>query len=152
MKKIYYIYIAIAVIILAIIALYWKQIFGAKPKPAPKNNLLSNKIPKNAGAGGATIGSKSPIPLVGKTGVTSGGLDDTKILSLGSTGPEVKELQQLMNSIDSNNHIDVDGVFGPDTLSELKAVAGVESVKLSDAWSWFVATSYNPFDIIRQYY
>ena len=86
--------------------LYWK-----KKKKENEDNLLIDDIPEPP-----TV--VNPIPQVGAS------LDRNKVLSKGSKGLEVRELQRLLG-------VTIDGDFGANTLKALQAKKGVSTISLT---------------------
>jgi hypothetical protein len=74
-------------------------------------------VPGNIGTG---VGGYGP-----RTGTASPGSDSEKrLLGIGTTGGEVRILQQLLNLDGAAPALDVDGNFGPLTTAALKAETG----------------------------
>lgn len=86
--------------------LYWK-----KKKKEKDDDLLLDDIPEPP-----TV--VNPIPTAGAS------LDRNKLLSKGSKGLEVRELQRLLG-------VAIDGDFGANTLKALQAKKGVSSISLA---------------------
>jgi len=84
----------------------------------------------NAGSGSITSGPFAPSS-------SAGNLDEGKLLSQGSTGPEVAELQRLINSgyqvAGVEKSISTDGIFGPITANALNELTSRFQITLSDA-------------------
>ncbi|RUT67731.1 LPXTG cell wall anchor domain-containing protein [Flavobacterium cupreum] len=87
--------------------LYWK-----KKKKEKENDLLLDDIPEPP-----TVVS-NPVPTAGAT------LDRNKVLSKGSKGLEVRELQRLLG-------VKIDGDFGSNTLTALQKKKGVAKISLA---------------------
>ena len=78
---------------------------------------------------------KEPSPTVAPT-ADYWNLDHNKILKRGSKGPEVTQLQILMNKalvIAKKPQIAVDGSFGPTTEKVLLSLANVKQISLNQA-------------------
>lgn len=73
--------------------------------------------------------------------IDSSALNTDLLLSQGSQGAEVLELQKLLKEKDSSidlgssgeNHDGIDGYFGTLTLNALKKITGLTSIKLNQA-------------------
>jgi len=100
-------YWILAAIVIAVVVVYRKTLFPT----------LSLKIP----------GNKPDQPKIDP----ATGLDKSKTLKKGSTGPEVKALQNALNSLGQNPALTVDGNFGSKTESSLLLFAGVSETTLN---------------------
>lgn len=92
--------------------LYWK-----KKKKEKEDDLLLNDIPEPPTILATPIVA-NPIPTAGAS------LDRNKVLSKGSKGLEVRELQRLLG-------VSIDGDFGANTLKALQAKKGVSKISLA---------------------
>jgi|GEM_PF-5629221 len=107
-------------------------------KAALKAKNVKAKVNGNAGASGAVIGSASSGG--GYTGATATGLNKDLVLQQGVTGPEVKELQHLINVATDNDFLlQEDGIFGSDTDNALYSISGLDSITLAQAWTLYVS-------------
>jgi len=99
-------------------------------KGKAKGKLLPAKTTANNVVGTKSTGG-------GYTGYTAGNLNACLQLSQGSTGPEVKELQTMLNAFDSTLNLTVDGVFGTDTNNALLSTYGDYYINLLTAWGYY---------------
>ncbi len=92
-------------------------LYFKKKREEAQEQALINDIP--------TPPTVLATPIVANNKPTAGAtLNKNKILSKGSKGLEVRELQRLLG-------VAIDGDFGPDTLAALKAKKGVSSISLN---------------------
>jgi hypothetical protein len=85
--------------------------------------------------------AKKNIPSDDSNSPNSSNLDYTKPLDLGSSGPEVEELQRMINKVMqmvNQTAITVDGQFGPQTASKLT------DFELPVTLNQYIAEMYNP--------
>lgn len=100
--------------------------------PGKKKNLqvLSPVTPD-----GKTVGEQNgPV----RRGITSDSLNSYVVLHQGDRGPEVVELQHILNQVDKSANLVEDGLFGPLTVAALKKNTGVSSITLQQLWKTFV--------------
>lgn len=118
-KKVLYAVVAVALIAAAV--LYFKKqqqnkkvksLLGIEPDPD------ENPEATTAVSQGSFIGS----------------IDQSKILAQGSRGTEVRALQEALNS--RGQDLNVDGIFGKDTLTALQYEYGVSEISLKDLYAF----------------
>lgn len=125
--KQYWIWFAIAGLLVLVVVIN-KDKFFPSIKP-----LTGGKLPN--GKGNVPVGT--PSTGGGYTGITATNLKADMWLQEGSTGPEVTELQHLLNAADSAQPIGEDGIFGPATHARLRKVMYCDTTTLGQAWTFF---------------
>ena len=110
----------LVIVIFILLALIGAKVYKDSRKPSASND-----------------GSGSPFaPSVGSGG-SMGGIDENRILSKGSTGSEVSELQRLINEayrkLGLSTRITVDGVFGTQTENALLSALGKSTITVKEA-------------------
>lgn len=122
----YWMWLLVAGLIVLVLVINKDSLFPAQEK-APSQ--------PGSGKGNVPVGSASPGG--GSTGITATGLDADMPLKKGVEGPEVTELQHLLNAADASDLIPEDGIFGPKTEAKLVRLTFSASTTLTQAWTYF---------------
>jgi len=126
------IYIALAALIIIGLLAYKKA--EAQKKTTPETASISggNSSGANSGSSSGTASDPCGQPFLSRTDFEK--LNSQKILKAGSSGCEVKYLQQRLNMDGANPRLAVDGQFGPATKAALmsevaEAKSSIETVR-----------------------
>jgi hypothetical protein len=129
--------VACFIIVLTLIYVNWNQLQAAVQKMtgdlAPAGSGGSSPVATGGGSSGGSSSSGGAKPV-------KVGNDYNRVLRKGDSGPEVLELQKLLNRVNSLKkqilyNLAEDGKFGPLTETMLKHYGAVTSITLSQAYS-----------------
>jgi len=134
------IYIAGAAAVLFIGYLIWRDNKEKKEGNPPKKDSDSKNDSSSSSSGDGTGSSSSSSIVYTSQYCQEQNIDNSKKLSIGSVGCEVRELQRLMNQTETGNPespLVLDGVFGSATDNLMKDILGAQQNDIT-LFTWYL--------------